>query len=344
MQRLRTPGAFDVVALADRRVQLLGIHCNTETCSASGHGIRDLPGRFLDAHVVVLALAREGRAFVPTGDDIIERGDDVFVVTTPGALAGFMDAFGHKEQIAHRIVIVGGGGNVGLNLAQQIRRRFGVASLKVIEASRPRAEFIARELGSSVVILQGNALDREVLGEANVGDAETLVAVTSDDETNLFASLLAKRRGCERTITPGLNLWQAFRITPLSWTAVALFGALPLFLSDHSQFERNANNAVVEAMSGLTTTGATILVGLDHAPPGILLWCALLQWMGGIEIIAVALAILPTLGVSGWQLLRTESSDRSEKVMPKVKQIALAIFGVYVRLPCFTRRATASSG
>ncbi len=200
MQRLRTPGAFDVVALADRRVQLLGIHCNTGTCGAYGLRIRDLPERFPSAPMVVLALVREGRAFVPAGDEVIKRGDDVFVVTTPAALAGVMDAFGHKEKIAYRIVIVGGG-NVGLNLAQQIRSRSSATSLKVIEASRSRAEFVARELGSSVVVLQGDALDREVLDEANVADAETLVAVTNDDETNIFASVLAKRSGCERAIT-----------------------------------------------------------------------------------------------------------------------------------------------
>lgn len=135
-----------------------------------------------------------------------------------------------------------------------------------------------------------------------------------------------------RATTAGLNLRQAFLLTPLSWTTVALFGALPLFLSDYSQLENNFTNAFFESMSGLTTTGSTILVGLDHAPPGVLLWRALLQWMGGIGIIGVALAILPALGVGGMQLFRTESSDRSEKVMPKVRQIAMAIFGVYLGL------------
>jgi trk system potassium uptake protein TrkH len=103
-------------------------------------------------------------------------------------------------------------------------------------------------------------------------------------------------------------------------------------VSDYAQLKDNFTNAMFEAMSGLTTTGATVIVGLDAAPPGLLLWRALLQWLGGIGIIGVALAILPALGVGGMQLFRTESSDRSEKVMPRVREIAMAISVIYVGL------------
>ena len=130
----------------------------------------------------------------------------------------------------------------------------------------------------------------------------------------------------------GLSLRQAFLLTPLAWTAVALFGAVPLYISDYAQLENHFTNAFFEAMSGLTATGATVIVGLDAAPPGVLLWRALLQWMGGIGIIATAIAILPALGVGGMQLFRTESSDRSEKAMPRVREIASAITRVYLGL------------
>lgn len=143
------------------------------------------------------------------------------------------------------------------------------------------------------------------------------------------AALLLPNR---HAATVGLNLRQAFLLTPLSWTTVALFGALPLFLSDYNQLEGSFTNAFFEAVSGLTTTGSTVIVGLDLAPPGILLWRALLQWMGGIGIIGAALAILPALGVGGMQLFRTESSDRSDKLMPNVRQIALAISATYIGL------------
>lgn len=130
----------------------------------------------------------------------------------------------------------------------------------------------------------------------------------------------------------GLSIRQAFVLTPASWVAVALFGALPLYLSDYAQLRDSFTNAFFEAMSGLTTTGSTVIVGLDAAPPGVLLWRALLQWLGGIGIIATAIAILPALRIGGMQLFRTESSDRSEKVLPRVRDIAMAIGAVYLGL------------
>ena len=107
---------------------------------------------------------------------------------------------------------------------------------------------------------------------------------------------------------------------------------MPLYISDHSQLRDNFTNAFFETMSGLTTTGATVIVSLDNAPAGLLLWRALLQWLGGIGVIGVAIAVLPALGVGGMQLFRTKSSDRSEKVMPRVREIAAAITLVYVGL------------
>lgn len=130
----------------------------------------------------------------------------------------------------------------------------------------------------------------------------------------------------------GLTLRQSFVLTPLAYATLVLFAALPLYISDYAQLKDNFTNAFFEAMSGLTTTGATVIVGLDKAPSGLLLWRALLQWLGGIGIIGVAIAILPALGVGGMQLFRTESSDLSEKVMPRVREIATAITLIYVGL------------
>jgi trk system potassium uptake protein TrkH len=133
-------------------------------------------------------------------------------------------------------------------------------------------------------------------------------------------------------LSGGLTLRQAFLLTPVAWTTIALFGAIPLYISDYAQLRDSFTNAFFESMSGLTTTGATVIVGLDDAPHGILLWRALLQWLGGIGIIGVAIAILPALGVGGMQLFRTESSDRSEKVMPRVQEIATGIVLIYCGL------------
>ena len=126
-----------------------------------------------------------------------------------------------------------------------------------------------------------------------------------------------------------LTVRQAFVLTTLSWIVVAAFAALPFVFSD---LQLSYADAYFEAMSGLTTTGSTVIVGLDDAPPGILLWRALLQWLGGIGIIVTAIAILPMLRVGGMQLFHTESSDSSEKVLPRAAQLAGAIGMIYLLL------------
>jgi trk system potassium uptake protein TrkA len=199
-RRLKTPGAFDTVALADGRVQLLGIHCNTGRCSFVGRRLGELATVAPDHGIVVLAIVREGTAFVPGGQDEIREGDDVYVVTEPSRIDRVMRYFGHEEQVARRLVIVGGG-NVGLSLAQRLIEESPGVTLKIIESSRERAEFLSRQLGRHAVVLHGDALDREMLEQANARSAETVVAVTNDDETNIFVSVLAKREGCSRAIT-----------------------------------------------------------------------------------------------------------------------------------------------
>jgi trk system potassium uptake protein TrkA len=198
-RRLKTPGAFDMVSLANGRVQLLGIHC-TSPCPAAGTRLAEIHQLLPEAGLVVCAIIRDGRAFVPRGHDRLERGDDVYVVTEPARVDGVLAAFGHHEQVARRVVLVGGG-NVGLSLAQTLAREAPLVSLKLIEHSKERAEFVSQQLGDSAVVLHGDALEKETLEEANIGSAETIVAVTNDDETNIFASVLAKREGCQRAIT-----------------------------------------------------------------------------------------------------------------------------------------------
>lgn len=126
-----------------------------------------------------------------------------------------------------------------------------------------------------------------------------------------------------------LTIRHAFMITTTSWTAMTLFAALPFAFSE---LDMNYTDALFEAMSGITTTGSTVIVGLDNAPPGILLWRSLLQWLGGIGIIVMGIAVLPMLQVGGMQLFRMESSDQSDKAMPRAAQIASAIGVIYFGL------------
>jgi len=132
-----------------------------------------------------------------------------------------------------------------------------------------------------------------------------------------------------RTGGAKLNVRQAFVLTTLSWIVLTVFAALPFAFS---QLEMSFTDAFFEAMSGITTTGATVIVNLDQAPPGLLLWRSLLQWLGGIGIIVMALAVLPLLRVGGMQLFRMESSDQSEKAMPRAAQVAAAIGIIYLAL------------
>src|SRR3712207_3497201 len=166
--------------------------------------------------------------------------------------------------------------------------------------------------------------------DAYTGDPDWRAFLTGSGITFACAAVLTHATRCR--LSGGLTLRQAFLLTPVAWTTIALFGAIPLYISDYSQLRDSFTNAFFESVSGLTTTGATVIVGLDNAPRGILLWRALLQWLGGIGIIGVAISILPALGVGGMQLFRTESSDRSEKVMPRAHEIATAIVLIYVGL------------
>ncbi len=129
--------------------------------------------------------------------------------------------------------------------------------------------------------------------------------------------------------TPELSIRQAFLLTTLSWLALTLFSALPFIWSE---LQMSFTDAFFEAMSGLTTTGATVIKNIDDNSRGILLWRSLLQWLGGIGIIVMALAVMPMLQIGGMQLFRMESSDNSEKIVPRATQLASTIAAVYLFL------------
>ena len=124
-----------------------------------------------------------------------------------------------------------------------------------------------------------------------------------------------------------LSVRQAFLLTTLTWGALCLASSLPFVFSRSTD---TYTDSLFEAVSAITTTGATILNGLEYSSAGILLWRAILQWLGGIGIIVMALTILPVLQIGGMQLFRSEFSDRSEKILPRVSQIASALFTVYI--------------
>ena len=123
-----------------------------------------------------------------------------------------------------------------------------------------------------------------------------------------------------------LNLQQAFLLTALSWLSIAIFGSLPFVFSD---IRFSFTNAFFESMSGITTTGSTIISDLENIPKGILFWRAILQWLGGIGIIVMAITLMPIMNVGGMQLFKISNNDSSEKILPKSKEIALRLIYIY---------------
>ncbi|CAG8871532.1 Trk system potassium uptake protein TrkI [Pseudomonas fluorescens] len=154
---------------------------------------------------------------------------------------------------------------------------------------------------------------------------------TGDLPSFLWSSLITFLAGLAMVI-PGrpeqvhLRPRDMYLLTVCSWVVVCIFAALPFLLTQHISY----TNAFFESMSGITATGATVLSGLDNMSPGILMWRSMLHWLGGIGFIAMAVAILPLLRIGGMRLFQTESSDRSEKVMPRSHMVAKSIVLVYI--------------
>jgi trk/ktr system potassium uptake protein len=136
-----------------------------------------------------------------------------------------------------------------------------------------------------------------------------------------------------RTGAIGLTVRQGFLLTTISWVVLVAFAALPFTFA---KLGLDYGDAFFEAMAGLTTTGATVVTNLHHVPPGILMWRALLQWLGGIGIIVTAVALLPMLRIAGMQLFQTESSDQ-EKILPRTARISFSITIIYIvfTVSCF---------
>ena len=126
-----------------------------------------------------------------------------------------------------------------------------------------------------------------------------------------------------------INLHQAFLLTSLSWITIAIFGALPIFFS---KLNLSFTDAFFESMSGITTTGSTIIINLENAPKSILLWRALLQWLGGIGIIVMAITLMPIMNVGGMLLFKVLNTDSTNEILPSSKEISIKLIIIYVIL------------
>nr|WP_306266747.1 Trk system potassium transporter TrkA [Pararhizobium sp. IMCC3301] len=198
LRRLALPGAFDTVEFANGEVTTVGIICE-EDCPVIDTPLKQLSELFPDLSAVVVGIFRNGNLFVPRSDDSMLFGDQVYVITQTTRVKRTLAIFGHEEQEAARIVLAGGG-NIGLYVAQNLEARHSKSKVKIIERSRDRAIEIADDLKRTVV-LHGDALDQEILREAEIQDVDTMVTLTNNDEVNVLASVMAKRMGCRRTLS-----------------------------------------------------------------------------------------------------------------------------------------------
>ncbi|MCZ4260503.1 TrkH family potassium uptake protein [Limimaricola sp. G21655-S1] len=164
-----------------------------------------------------------------------------------------------------------------------------------------------------------------MLADIAAGNGHWPVFLESAVLTLLTGVLMAL--SCQNGVKPRLTLRQTFLITSSVWITLPSFGALPFILG---VTDSSITDAVFEAMSGITTTGGTVLVGLDDLPRGLLLWRGILQWLGGIGIIVVAMVFLPELKVGGMQVFRSEAFETMGKILPRAAEIASGISVIYV--------------
>jgi len=189
-RKLEAPGALDSVPFADNKIRLLEILIN-ENCNLINIKLSDLTKKYPNLKANVIGVIREDKFIIPKKTDEIKTNDKIYVIINSTQMSETLEAFGHTEKISKKILIVGGG-NIGFNLAKNIEENLDAARVKIIEKNKDRAEFLASELNNTIVI-NGDALDEEVLAEANLEEAETVLALTNDDEDNLMVSVLVEK-------------------------------------------------------------------------------------------------------------------------------------------------------
>ena len=189
-RKLEAPGALDSVPFADNKIRLLEILIN-ENCKLINIKLNELTKKHPNLDANIIGIIRGDKFIIPKKDNDIKVNDKIYVIINSSQMAETLELFGHTEKISKKILIIGGG-NIGYNLAKNLEETLDSSRVKIIEKSKERAEFLASELNNTIVI-NGNALDEEVLIEANLEEAETVLALTNDDEDNLMVSVLVEK-------------------------------------------------------------------------------------------------------------------------------------------------------
>ena len=194
----RTPGAFDVAEFARSSVTMLGVSCKND-CPILDTPLRNLIDLFPDLSVTVMAIIRGTKLIVPRGgDDIILSGDRVYLACPTMQIDRTLKAFGHAEITAEKVTISGAGA-IGIRVAEEIHKISPETNLTILELDKDKARHAAETLEYATIIL-GDSLDPEIIKEARLGQGETYIAATNNDEVNILSSLLAKRSGASHTV------------------------------------------------------------------------------------------------------------------------------------------------
>ena len=189
-RKLEAPGALDSVPFADNQIRLLEILIK-DNCKLINSKLNELTNKFPNLDANIIAITREDKSFIPKKTDMVKEKDKIYVIINSSQMGETLEAFGHTEKISKKILIIGGG-NIGYNLAKNIEETLEGVRVKVVEKNKLRAEYLANELNNTIVI-NGDGLDEEVLLEANLDEAETVLALTNDDEDNLMVSVLVEK-------------------------------------------------------------------------------------------------------------------------------------------------------
>lgn len=197
MRRLSAPAAFDTELFMDNKAQLLGITIQ-EDCPIVNTALRQLTDLFSTLRAIVVGVRRDGTLFAPEPGDQLFVGDDCYVFTHVDDVPRTLEVFGKTERKHDRVVVVGGG-NVGLEVAEALENSASRVRAKMIERNRACAERAAEALERTIV-LNGDGLDSALLREAGIERADAMLAVTDDDKTNMLAAVRAKAEGCPLAI------------------------------------------------------------------------------------------------------------------------------------------------
>ena len=189
-RKLEAPGALDSVPFANNKIRLLEILIN-KNCKLIDIKLNELTKKFPNLEANVIGIIRDEKFIIPKKNDEVKYNDKIYVIINSSQMAETLEAFGHNEKISKKILIIGGG-NIGYNLAKNLEESLDSVRVKIVEKNKERAEYLASELNNTIII-NGDGLDVEVLVEANLEEAETVLALTNDDEDNLMVSVLVEK-------------------------------------------------------------------------------------------------------------------------------------------------------